>query len=160
MAKYDAVGVILLLMLSILSCKNKSTCPALPIHVEFKNVERYGCFDVKPKGTTVIKSDSEWRSLWELYWNVYDGSGNKTPPPDVDFDDEMVIGVFWGGNCIYSGCTNESPSIESVFIMCGTIHVVVGGMADLGFCAACVCPLHLIRIQRHDLPVKFVGNVP
>ncbi|UCE17329.1 MAG: DUF3160 domain-containing protein [Gemmatimonadota bacterium] len=128
--------------------------------VDFEDVEDYGNFCVIPKGTAVITSDSEWTNLWELYWNVTDGYGNKTPPAEIDFDEAMVIGVFWGGGCIYSGCTNRSPSIGSVWIASDTLRVSVGEMEDLGPCDACVCPLHLIKTQKLNLPIQFTGEVP
>lgn len=130
------------------------------IYVPFKDVEDYGTFCVTERGTAVITSNSEWMNLWELYWNSYDDQGNKTPPPEINFGEEMVIGVFWGGECVYSGCTNESPSIETVWISRDTLWVKVGQMKDLGPCDMCVCPLHLIQTQKYGLPVKFIGDVP
>ena len=129
-------------------------------YVVFENVENYGNFCVEENGTSVITSDLGWMDLWERYWNVYDGQGNKTPPPEVNFDKEMVIGVFWGGYCAYSGCTNESPSIESVWIENDTLWIKVGELKNLGPCDMCVCPLHLIQTQKLDMPVRFVGDVP
>ena len=95
-----------------------------------------------------------------MYWNSTDGDGNKTPPPEINFDEKTVIGIFWGNDCSYSGCTNESPSIEKVFITTDTIYVKVGELVDLGPCAACVDPLHLIEIDKFELPTKFIGLIP
>jgi hypothetical protein len=129
-------------------------------YVPFKDVKDYGSFCIQERGPVVITSKAEWTHLWELYWNNYDEKGNKTPPPQIDFDKGMVMGVFWGGNCRYSGCTNRSPSIKSVWIANDTLRVQVGPMRDLGPCDMCVCPLHLVHTEKYDLPVTFVGDVP
>jgi len=134
--------------------------PPDSLYVAFEDVEDYGTFCVRERGTAIITSDWEWTHLWKLYWNCFDGHGNRTPPPEIDFSEEMVLGVFWGGDCAYSGCTNQSPSIESVWIAEDTLRVKVGELRDLGPCDGCVCPLHLIQIQRYDLPVRFTGSVP
>ncbi|MGD9900510.1 MAG: hypothetical protein AB7T22_15400 [Calditrichaceae bacterium] len=128
--------------------------------VSFQDVESYGAFFVKDPGTRVFKDSSEWIGFWDQYWNVYDGTGQKTPAPFIDFSENMVIGVFWGDYCKYSGCGNESPSIEEVYICMDTLYVFVGDLKPLGMCDACVSPLHLIRTERRDLPVQFTGNIP
>lgn len=157
-------AVVLLSLLSALGCHSESTGPIGvsrdKAYVCFNDVEGYGNFHVPQSGTKVITSDSEWESFWNLYWNQFGGSGHKTPPPEIDFDHEMVIAVFWGGNCSYSGCTNESPSIESILVVGNTLYIIVGEMADLGPCEMCVAPLHLIRTEKSNLPVRFIGNVP
>ncbi|MFQ6103166.1 MAG: hypothetical protein ACE5OP_02610 [Candidatus Glassbacteria bacterium] len=151
----------ILFVLPIFSCRNKEGTTTHEgsdtTFVAFKNVENYGNFDVTEKGSSVIESESEWLRLWNRYWNVYDRSGDKVPPPEIDFDKKMVIGIFWGDECKYSGCTNESPSIESVFITHDTLIVHVGKLAPLGNCLRCVHPLHLIELERNDLPVRFLG---
>jgi hypothetical protein len=130
------------------------------LFIAFKDVENYGIFQVIVNGTKVVNTESEWLNLWKLYWNNFDGNGNKTPPPQIDFDSKTVIGVFWGDECTYSGCQNESPSIKSIFIYSDTLYVDVGELVDLGFCDACVKPLHLVEIDKQILPVKFIGYVP
>ncbi len=134
--------------------------PSNTSQVPFKDVEDYEHFFVQERGPAVFTSEAQWMHSWELYWNLYDGHGNKIPPPEIDFADQMVLGVFWGGECRFSGCTNKSPSIESVWIENDTLKVQVGPMRDLGPCDMCVSPLHMVQIERFDLPVRFVGDVP
>ncbi|MGD9487341.1 MAG: hypothetical protein AB7W47_04930 [Calditrichaceae bacterium] len=130
------------------------------IQVSFQDVEGYGTFFVKDPGIRVFKDSNDWIGFWDLYWNAFDGTGQKTPPPSIDFSNNMVIGVFWGDYCKYSGCGNESPSIENIYIYADTLFVPVGDLKPLGMCDACVSPLHMIMTERRDLPVQFTGNTP
>lgn len=129
-------------------------------YVTFESVENYGTFGVTEKGTVVINTESEWLNLWQLYWNLLDGTGNKTPPPEINFEENMVVGVFWDTNCDYSGCSNESPSIKDIYILGDTLFVSVDELVDFGPCDACVLPLHLVQLEKLSFPVKFIGNVP
>jgi hypothetical protein len=159
MADYNGDGVVNVLDI-VAIVRHILENPSGVVYVPFKDVEDYGYFWVEERGPAVITSDREWKRLWELYWGVYDENGHKTPPPEIDFETEMVLGVFWGGECRYSGCTNKSPSIESVWIENDTMKVEVGPMRDLGPCDMCVSPLHMVQTRRYNLPVVFVGDVP
>ena len=128
--------------------------------VIFESVEDYGAFVVTEKGTVVINTDSEWLNLGELYWNRWDGIGNKILLPEINFEENMVVGVFWGGGCDYSGCYNESPSIENIYRMGDTLFVVIADLVDFGPCDMCVNPIHLVQLEKYNIPVKFLGNVP
>ena len=108
----------------------------------------------------VIRTDSEWIDLWDNHWRCYDNQLDKTPPPDIDYQNEMVIGVFWGDNCYYSGCSNMSESIKKIYLFNDTMYVEIDSLQFLGECAACVEPLHLIRLSQNDYPAKFIGIVP
>ena len=72
----------------------------------------------------------------------------------------MVIGVFWGDCCYYSGCSNMSESIKIIYLFNDTMYVEIDSLQFLGECAACVEPLHLIRLSQNDYPAKFIGIVP
>ena len=146
----------IILLILLLACDNTPD----KTYVTFESVENYGTFGVTEKGTTVINTESEWLNLWQLYWNSFDSFGNKTPSPEINFEENMVVGVFWDTNCDYSGCSNESPSIKDIYITGDTLFVFVDVVVDLGPCDACVLPLHLVQLEKLSLPVKFIGNVP
>ncbi|MBC8402578.1 MAG: hypothetical protein H8E14_13910 [Candidatus Marinimicrobia bacterium] len=118
----------------------------------------HGCFQIPDAGTQVIRTDSVWTTVWDNYWDCYDGLGNKTPVPEINFQNNMVLGVYWGDNCRYSGCSNMSESIQDIYLLNDTIYVFVGELQSLGLCAACVEPLHLVKTTKRDYPVKFLWN--
>ena len=130
-----------------------------PIDLQFSDIENMRYFRVEQPKTLVIRTQKEWDSFLR---------GSFFPPsnlhgvdfPRVDFNEEMVIGVFWGGGCKYSGCTNVSRSIERLVMSLNGIEVKVGPLQDLGLCEACVSPLHIVKVEKSELPVVFVGNLP
>ena len=70
----------------------------------------------------------------------------------------MLIGVFWGLG--FSGCTDETQSIESIRSSFASIEVRIGPLGDLGACAAIVSPRQIVRLASATQPVVFTGLVP
>ncbi len=124
--------------------------------IPFEPVLNFQLFAVPDAGTTVIRSESEWLEFCNNYWN----EAIKAPIPYIDFSKKIVIGIFWGDNCKYSGCTNASPSIEFILKSPDRITVQLGPVADLGLCDMCVAPLYMVTIPRTELPVSFTGDLP
>jgi len=108
-------------------------------------------------GTAVIRSQSEWLTFWDAYWTGKDQNG-RTPPPFIDFDENMVIAVYYGEG--FSGCESRVAVIEEVGFAAGALQVTVAPLPDLGNCRADLSPLHLVAVTRLDIPVTFVGQVP
>lgn len=95
----------------------------------------------------VIRDPARWRQLWRL-------TGQPGPPPAVDFDSQMVIGVFMGEQS--SGGygiridriieTADSLRVEAV------LHrPAPGSMVTL----ALTQPWVIVRLPRYDGPVRF-----
>jgi hypothetical protein len=124
--------------------------------VPYEPVPNYQFFRVPEPGTRVIRTENEWLEFCNKYWS----EGIKAPLPAIDFDTKIVLGIFWGDNCRYSGCTNASPSIELITLSARQVTVKVGPVADLGTCEMCVLPICMVTIPRTDLPVVFTGSVP
>jgi hypothetical protein len=111
----------------------------------------------------VVKDKDAWAKLWAEHVSqvrvVGDtGTSVTRPLPDVDFNTQMVIGVFLGMGG--DGCT--STSISSVTSDGATITVrhsdTVPGIGIA--CAAYVpSPAALVTVPRSDLPVQFVREV-
>lgn len=93
-----------------------------------------------------------------MYWNLFSGSGEKTPPPSVNFDEEMVIAVHWGEG--YSGCSNKVSAIDSIVKTRGSVEVIVSELPDLGPCDMIVYPIQMVRVPKTDLSVRFLGAPP
>jgi hypothetical protein len=152
-----SLACLVLFVLALASCES-DTDTVVPI--PFENVEEADRFAVTLPGTAVFRDDAAWTTLWEQYWNVYDGQGQKTPPPRINFEREMVIAVFYGSG--FSGCSNWIEVIEGVVKTPGQIEVRVGPLPveDLGPCLAIVHPLQVAKVRRSSLPVVFTGEVP
>ena len=148
----------------VIACDSTGTDSSINIpdttNITFESVKDYGFFAVADKGTIIINTESEWLIFWNLYWNLFDGSGNKILPPPINFEEKMVIGVFWGGSCKYSGCFSESPSIQSINRIGDTLFVSVGDLVDFGLCEMCIAPIHMVQLESLSFPIKFIGNVP
>jgi hypothetical protein len=120
---------------------------------------------VHDRRDVVIKEKAAWAALWAEHvsqMRVVSDTGTPVkdtrPVPDIDFNTQMVVGVFlgMGGN----GCS--STSIASLSTDGKTITVrhsdTVPGIGIM--CAMYVpSPAQLVAVPRSDLPVKFVGEI-
>lgn len=154
-------AVLALVLLTNPGCNREADCPVCPSVdqriVPFETIEDGAYFHIpSPAGTLVIREEIDWLNLWSLYWTGQD-DGEKSAPPHIDFETEMVIGVKWG---VQTGCHNESESIRFILEENDTIFVIVDEMADLGLCDMIVYPIHLVKTARSDLEVVFMGEVP
>jgi len=143
------------------SCKDAGTEAPVstePIRVTFENVEHYETFTIPIAGTDVIRDDSTWLRYWRAYWNNYSGTGEKTPPPSIDFSKQMVVAAFYGNK--YSGCSNKVEVIREVLLCPTSLRVKLGPLPFLGFCRAIVAPIHMVKIPKSELEVVFTGNIP
>lgn len=141
------------IMLGQISCGSN---PAEVTPLPFENLTEAEYFRVQYPATVVIQDDAAWNQLWEDYWTRQDSMG-RTPPPAVDFEQDMVIAVFWG--CGYSGCYRWVEAIEKIIIRSGRIEVHIGPLPDLGDCQMIVCPLQIVRMRKSEIPVVFIGDV-
>ncbi|KPJ96559.1 MAG: hypothetical protein AMJ53_00270 [Gammaproteobacteria bacterium SG8_11] len=155
-----AITVIAFAGLLLIACQSlrTKTKQRLSQQIEFADVEAAGSFDVPLKGTAIITNEAEWNEWWIKYWNLFSGSGQKTPPPAVDFEKKMVIAMHWGAG--YSGCSNKVDAIERIQIINDSLNVVVKSLPFLGPCDMEVFPLQMVEIARSNLPVKFSGSFP
>ena len=118
---------------------------------------------VHDRRDVVIKDKDAWAKLWAEHVSQVGAAGDTGTPatrplPDVDFNTQMVIGVFlgMGGN----GC--NGTSISSVTSDGATITVrhsdTVPGIGIM--CAMYVpSPAQLVTVPRSDLPVQFVREI-
>ena len=126
----------------------------------FENIIEAEHFDVTEAGTKVFRNKIEWTNLWEQNWNLYNSQGEKTPPPSVDFEREMVIAIFYDSG--YSGCSNWTEVIEEVYKKSGKIEIHIGSLIleELGSCRTIVYPLQMVKMEISNLPIVFNGEVP
>ncbi len=122
---------------------------------DFRDPFPYVHFRVPEKMTLVINDNSVWYDLWDKYWSNTYGNGNKTPLPEIDFSEKMIIGVFWGAG--WSGGGSYLKSIKSICVANDTLYVKVILFPMSGAFAE-IMPYDLVIIKRSDLPVEFVGK--
>lgn len=103
---------------------------------------------VRVERNVVIREGAAWAALW----TEHAGAGKVIP--DIDFNKEMVIGVFAGG--LPSGC--HSSGIESIRHADGKLNVVrVDTLPQPGIVCTTMMlyPGQLVAVERSDLPVEF-----
>ncbi len=97
-------------------------------------------------GITVFRSLQEWEAFWT--------TNSELPLPEADWDEEFVIALFWP---IQSGCSDVAQAVTAVRHLDTHLQVVVGPLPHLGDCRALQSPRELLRTQRREGPVQFVG---
>ncbi|UCE66599.1 MAG: hypothetical protein JSU85_00870 [Candidatus Zixiibacteriota bacterium] len=148
MSKLQKIFTILI-ALAILPACGKAPVEVVPvIYEDFTEASR---LHVTSPGTFVFEDNDSWDSFCDEYW------GGGIPRPEVDFENNMIIGIFWGQT---SGCYEWVNCVRTVFIRRGVIEVHISPMPDLGDCEMIVYPMQVIKIRSHELPVEFHGHFP
>ncbi len=134
-------------------------CGDAPVEKEyavFVNFLEASLLHVTTPGAFLFRDNDSWNSFCDEYWTG-DDPGVNIPRPEVDFESDMIIGVFWGRD---GGCYSWVDCIRAVFIWPDVIDVHISPLPDLGDCDMIVWPLQVIKMERYDLPVEFNGHVP
>ncbi|MCK4538010.1 MAG: hypothetical protein KAV42_04345 [Candidatus Krumholzibacteria bacterium] len=156
--KLSALALTCLFLFNMTGCdENDPICACDPTaDIRFSNVESYQWFWIPEPSTMVITEEIDWLNLWIENW-TQEVEGEKTAPPDIDFNTEMVIVISWG---MSSGCHNMSESIKFLLLENDTLYVVSTGLEDLGLCEMVVYPLHMVKTAKRDAVVEFIGDLP
>lgn len=113
---------------------------------------------VTAPGTFVFRDQSTWETFWQAHTSLAGAA------PTVDFDEDMLIGVFWGARG--TGCFDFVQAIERVRVRIdglntlGVIEVDIGLLPNLGSCTTPVNPFQVIILEATATAVEFVGQVP
>ena len=107
-------------------------------------------FRVPERKSVVIRTNSEWLDFFDKYWWIHD----DTLAPTIDFETQMVIGVFWGRG--YSGTGSYVQAIKSICILNDTIFVKTK-LPFLGSGFMELEPYDLVKLEKLDLSVNFLG---
>lgn len=92
--------------------------------------------------------------LWQQH-------GGSAPAPPVDFDQQIVLGVFYGGS-FHAGCRSKVDVVREVRREGATLEVSIGRLSHLGPCRAVTHPFDLVVVDvpsSQALDVWFVGRV-
>ena len=104
-------------------------------------------------GTTVIRDQSRLESFARFQ------EGDLAPVPDMDFERQLVVGVFYGGS-FHAGCSGDAEVVEAVRSEGDRLVVEVGPLPDLGPCRGVVYPAEMVVVDATSSDVRFVGEVP
>ncbi|MFH1637649.1 MAG: protease complex subunit PrcB family protein [Candidatus Woesearchaeota archaeon] len=100
----------------------------------------------------VITDNQSWKDLW---MEVKSATVPDSRLPRIDFDKEMVIGVFMGNRSTggYSvEITNLIEKDDSLEVYVCENTPKVGGMRTMGFSQ----PYHVIKSEKSEKEVKFL----
>ena len=102
--------------------------------------------DTQLLGLRTASDQDEWQALWE------EVTAGTEPPPSVNFEEEMVVGMFG----MY-GSSGHSLTIDGV-IAEGKEWVIqathLAPDSDCVVALAMTSPYHIIKVQRTDLPMR------
>ena len=104
-------------------------------------------------GTEVIRDQSR------LEMFARDQEGGLVSIPEVDFESQLVIGVFYGGTS-RSGCRSDVEVVEAVRLEDDVLVVEIRPLPNLGMCDMIVYPAEMVVVSARSRDVRFVGDVP
>ena len=113
---------------------------------------------VPTPGTQAFRDQASWDLFWQAHTTL------AGPAPVVDFNQEMLIAVFWGSQG--TGCFDFVNAIANVqarvngLNTLGVIEVDVGPLPPLGSCTTPVNPFQVVTVEATISQVDFVGMVP
>ncbi len=126
--------------------------------VPFANLEEARFLSVGKPRNLIFRDETRWKDFWDRHMFATDSTGNRIPPPSIDFGKEMVLALFWGPG--YGGCTNEANAISTIEIVDSKVIVNVGEVQFLGLCRAMQHPQQVVTLEKVDLSVVLKGKVP
>jgi len=112
-----------------------------------RTVERGSQSNIDAARQVVIRSAAEWTAFWRTH-------NFDKPAPQVDFDKEMVVGVFMGSR----PTGGYSVTITGITERDGSLVVTYGETSPRpGAMTAQVLtfPYHLVAVPKHSGEVKF-----
>jgi hypothetical protein len=148
-----AAAALVFCMLS--ACGGGGNEPAAPQPLEFSVLDSAGNGHIQTARFTTVRSEADWQSLWAEYKGPF-----GIPAPTVNFQSQMVVGVFVGSRP--SGCFDAA--IRRVIQEAGAVRVEynegVLESAPSGTLTSCTTaftyPAVVAAVARSDLPVSFL----
>ncbi|UCC79963.1 MAG: hypothetical protein JSW64_00990 [Candidatus Zixiibacteriota bacterium] len=151
MSNLFRISILLAVSATLFTCGDN---PTEGYRLIFEDFTEAGMFCVSTPGVYVFRDDDSWSAFGDEYW---DDPWMRYTIPEVDFETEMVIGIFWGTRP--HGCYFWVDCIEGIFIDHNVIEVHIAPLPELGECAMPVCPLQVVKLERYDLPLELHGHI-
>jgi hypothetical protein len=113
-----------------------------------------GAFSRQETANRVVVKDQK---AWEDLWAIMNGRIRPQPElPKIDFDKQMVIGVFMGSRNS-GGYSVKITGIESNGKLTVKVKETSPGRGMAG-AAALTQPYHVVLVPKSDKPVEFVDE--
>ncbi|MCG3172802.1 MAG: hypothetical protein GMKNLPBB_00960 [Myxococcota bacterium] len=127
-------------------CKCKPGTPTCKIQT-LRSLKLEGCTNLSNNGDYVARTPTEWN---DVYKKVCAG---KNPPPSVNFDTEMVVGILRAGN----GCAGDAYITEILFCDGKEYTAKVASYFD-GPCSTQIIARDFVAIPKGTAPIKFTSG--
>lgn len=116
--------------------------------VPVKTIEQGSNSEITSERHVVVRDQTAWRDLWREHRN-----NTTAQPPDVNFDETTVLGVFEGespNTCHAANVTDVVTSGDDA-----TAHVVYRSGEGMACGMQVTHPYHLVQVPRLDGDVTF-----
>lgn len=102
-----------------------------------------------PSRREVIRDEATWRTVWK---EIREGSALPEEPPAVDFGREMVIlAALETQGCVARITIREVTRTADALV----VDILEAPPAPNCVCITSERPIHLVRLERTDLPERF-----
>ena len=140
MPRTSATAIFASSLLLLAACDDSDIMTSPSDRLAFEAVESAEALAIQEPGTAVFRDSTTWQEFWKRNTSHC----SLCPLPEIDFDNKLVIGLFWG---VRSGCSNSVEFIRAISQSATSIDVHVDPfIAEL--CEAIVYPLQLVTIDR------------
>lgn len=124
--------------------------------MSFTTVDRGFQSGVRERKALVVKSEKEWRELWEMHSSFF---APAKPVPSIDFDKEMIVAVFagekrTGGYVIEITVIEEDRAKQQLRVVYRETKPPAGVMVT----QVLTQPYCIVRLKKIDLPARFVNE--
>jgi hypothetical protein len=143
------LAAILVSALTLTACAGRM--PGEP--VAFSTLEQGASSGIREPTRIVVRSSREWLLVWARHVRAV---GAVVPPP-VDFEREMVVGVFLGQRET-GGYRIEITKVERTWEVVRVTYQVRDPEPGAVLTQALTQPFHLVRVPRDDAYVSFVAE--
>ena len=131
---------------------SSAPAPEQIARVPFVTVEQGVRSGLSERKFVTVVTAKEWKDLWLVHKS---GVASAAQAPQVDFQEEMVVGVFSGAKAT-GGYGIEIKSVEldagkRLLVLWAETAPAPGSMV----LQALTQPYHIVRIKRQNLPVAF-----
>jgi hypothetical protein len=114
-------------------------------------IARGGVSGVMQPRQVVVRAADDWDTLWRQH------AGADAPVPAVDFDREMVVGVFLGARNT-GGYAVEITGVEEAAGKVVVHYTETTPGRDMMLAQVITSPFHLVKVPRSDGEVSFVKD--
>lgn len=87
-------GLVLLLLSGCDWLQDRPTDPGEPVSYEW--IKKADGLHVREAQTRVFRDNADWVQFWNEYISLFDENHQLYPPTSIDFNQRIVIAVFWG----------------------------------------------------------------